>query len=108
MAIFIILVTSVIGIAYGLVLERSFTLGYAFSANFVVAALLIASGLLYPVIPKRLTDKLRSKQLFEYKMHMEYMQERATRQEEGYRIMWIGIAVAMIAGLIEILLWLLR
>jgi len=108
MALFIVVLTTIVSIIAGFILKRSFTLEYAFSANFAIAALLIAVGLLFPVVPRRLVEKFRSRQLFEYKMHMEYMEERATKQEEGYNIMWIGIASGLIAGFIEILIWLMR
>ena len=104
----IVIVTAVIGVIYGLIVRGNFTLEYAFAANFIVAAVVIAAGLLYPIIPKRFIEKIKSAQLFEYKMHMEYMEERARKQEEGFHIMWIGISVALIAGFIEILIWLLR
>ena len=105
MAVFVVVLVAVLGIAYGFIAYRSFTLEYAFMVNFVVAAVMIAGGLLLPAVPKRLVDKLRSKQLFEYKMHMEYMEERAKRQVEGYHVMWIGFASGAITGLVEILLW---
>ena len=108
MASIIVMMTTVIGIIAGFIIKRTFTLEYAFAANFAIAALLIAVGLLFPAVPKRLVEKFKSRQLFEYKMHMEYMEERATKQEEGYNIMWIGIASGLIAGFIEILVWLFR
>jgi len=106
MASIVVIISAVIGIISGLIIKRTFTLEYAFNLSFTLAALMIAAGLLYPLIPKRFIEKVKSMQLFEYKMHMEYMQERSKKQEEGFHIMWIGITTGLIAGLIEILIWL--
>jgi len=104
-SIIVIFVTAP-GIAYGLIVHKYFTMIYAFRAGIAVSAVLIAGGLLFPLIPNRIADKFRSRQFFEYKMHMEYMQDRAKKQEEGFQVLWIGIAAGSITGLIEIFVWL--
>ena len=105
MASVVVLIAAIPGIIYGFIAHGSFIPDYAFTANFIAAAILIAGGLLYPYIPNRVLKSIKSNQLFEYKMHMEYMEERAKKRMEGYHIMWTGFATALIAGLIEILIW---
>ena len=107
LACLIIVAVTVLGIAYGFIVERSFTLEYAFFANFIVAALIIAVGFLLPAAPDRFVNKLRSRQLVEYTMHKDYMESRQRKQKEGHRIMAVGIAAGVITGLLEALVWVL-
>jgi len=105
-ALAIAAIVTVCSIIYGLIAQRRFTIEYVFIANFAVSAVLIAAGLLLPLAPNRFVDKLRNRQLVESTMHKDFMESRAKKQKQGYGIMWIGLASGMIAGLIEVIIWL--
>jgi len=106
-SIFIIAVVTVISVVYGLVADGRFTIEYVFVPNYVVAAVLIAGGLLFPAAPNRFVDKIRSRQLADYNMHKDYMDSRAQKQKQGFKILWVGIASASITGIVEIIIWLI-
>jgi hypothetical protein len=104
-ALIVILIVTFLSIVYGLIADGRLTIRYAFLPNFVVAAVLIAAGLLLPTAPNRVISKFKSRQLVEYGMFKQYMDSRAEKQLSGRRIMWYGIAVAAITGSVEIILW---
>ena len=103
----IVVVVAICGIIFGLITVGHFTLNYAFTANFIVAAVMITAGLLLPLAPNRVVDKLRNRQLVEYYMHSDFMRTRASKQKQGYRIMWVGLSCAAITGVLEIVIWLI-
>ena len=105
-ALVVVSIVTVCGIIFGLVARGRFTVEYVFMANFIVAAVIIAAGLLLPATPNRVVDKLRNRQLVEYTMHEDFMQSRAAKERQGYKILWVGISCAAITGIAEIVIWL--
>ncbi|MCL2227315.1 MAG: hypothetical protein FWB97_06775, partial [Oscillospiraceae bacterium] len=65
-------------------------------------------GLLLPATPKSMVKKLRNQsQLADSTMHRDYMETRSEMQKKGHQILWIGLTVGLVAGLVEVMLWLL-
>lgn len=101
-------IVTAIGVIYAFAVHRQFTLRYAFMANFIVAGVLMATGLLLPATPKSMVKKLRNQsQLADSTMHRDYMETRSEMQKKGHQILWIGLTVGLVAGLVEVMLWLL-
>ena len=103
----IVAVVAICGIIFGFISDGHFTLEYAFAANFIVAAVMVTTGLILPLAPNRVVDKLRNRQLVEYYMHSDFMSSRASKQKQGYKIMWVGLSSAVITGALELVIWLI-
>jgi len=108
----IVLVVAALGIGFGFITQRQFVLSYAFVPNFIVAAIIIATGIIGPPKSKGLMDFIRIKasqytNIVTEETYTDHMEERKQRRLKGRAIMWVGIACALITGGIEILLWLI-
>jgi len=103
----IIAIITVLGVIYGLIVERMFTLEYAFQANFFVAAIIIGTGIIIFFLPDyliRMSGRLLDSQGIFSKRGLEV---REKRKASGYAILWIGIFNGIIVGMVEIVIWLL-
>ena len=105
-ALVCIVIVTVCSIIYGFAVDRHFTLTYASMANMVVAAVLILAGLVMPHAPNRLIDRFKTRQLADYTMQKTFMAQRKQKQKQGNHIMRIGFAVALIAGAVDVVIWL--
>jgi len=108
----IVLVVAALGIAFGFIAQRQFVLNYAFVPNFIVSAIIIATGLIGPPTSKSLMDFIRIKAyqhsaIVTDETYPDRMEERKQKRLKGRKILWVGIACALLTGGIEILLWLL-
>jgi hypothetical protein len=94
------------GITYGLFAVRSFTLLYAYNANFVIGAILIASGVFLLFMPTKISFK--KDKLVDHSTYIERTSDaREARQGNAYELIFLGIANIIIAGTIQVVLWLI-
>jgi len=108
----IVLIVAALGIGFGFLTQRQFVLNYAFLPNFVVSAIIIATGIAGPPISRGVMDFIRRKAnqhtaVVTDETYTDYMEERKQKRLKGREILWIGITCALITGGIEILLWLI-
>jgi len=107
----IVLIVAALGIGFGFLTQRQLVLSYAFVPNFIVAAIIIAAGIIGPPKSNGLMNFIRIKarqytDLVTEETYTDHMEERKQRRMKGRAIMWVGITCALITGGIEILLWL--
>jgi len=98
---------TILSALYGFIVDGRFVIGYAFTANFVTAAIIIVLGFFTPIAPNRLVNKGKSAQSANYPMHKDYMEARSEKQKKGVKIIWVGIVIAAITGVVEIMVWML-
>ena len=107
----IVLVVAALGIIFGLLTQRQFVLSYAFVPNFIVSAIIIATGIIGPPTSNSLMNFIRAKakqysSVVTEETYTDHMEERKQKRLKGREILWVGISCALITGGIEILLWL--
>jgi len=106
----IVLIVAALGIGFGFLTQRQLILNYAFYPNFVVSAIIIATGIIGPPMSRSVMDFIRNK-ASQYtatvtdETYTDYMEERKQKRKRGREFLWIGIACALLTGSIEILLW---
>ena len=106
----IVLIVAALGIGFGFLTQRQLILNYAFFPNFVVSAIIIATGIIGPPMSRSVMDFIRNK-ASQYtatvtdETYTDYMEERKQKRKRGREFLWIGIACALLTGSIEILLW---
>jgi len=106
----IVLIVAALGIGFGFLTQRQLVLNYAFVPNFIVSAIIIATGIIGPPKSKSVMDFIRVKAaqhtaIVTDETYTDYMEERKQKRKKGREILWIGITCALLAGGIEILLW---
>jgi hypothetical protein len=105
-----ILLTAVLSAVFGLITQGRFTLDYVFTANFFIGAVIICVGLFLKFFPglgffknlkdDKLTDHSTFNERFIFGIYLP-------RQEKAYGIVLLGLAVIIITGLIELIVWVL-
>ena len=94
------------GIIFGFLSGDGLTFLYAYNANFVIGALVVASGIVVLFLPGKLSFK-RNK-LVDHSTYVERTRdEREVRQKKGYELIYLGIFIIVIAGIIQIAHWLI-
>ena len=106
----IVLIVAALGIGFGLLTQRQLILSYAFVPNFIVSAIIIATGIIGPPMSRSVMDFIRTKAsqhtaIITNETYTDRMEERKQKRKRGREFLWIGIACALITGGIEILLW---
>jgi len=92
---------TIISIIYGFVARGSFTPAYIFNGNFIVGAVLITAALILRLFPGRLRDD----NLTDHSTFMDrYMEKHRQRQEKSNVILFPGLLIMLITGLIQMLL----
>jgi len=100
-------IVSVLGVIYGFIVERLFTLQYAFQANIFIGAIIIGTGIFLYFLPDyivRMSDRLIESQGVFSKRGLKV---REKRKASGYATLWIGIFNMIIVGVVEIVMWLI-
>ena len=98
-----ILATSVVMMIYGLAIKGSVSLDLIFNACFLVGAVIICVALVVMFMPSRiLFDKLTDHTNFAER----YREQRERKREKANEFLFLGVAVIIIAGLIQIIAWL--
>jgi len=93
----IVLVVAALGIGFGFLTQRQLVLNYAFFPNFVVSAIIIATGIIGPPVSRGVMDfiRIKAKQHSDTvtdETYTDYMEERIQKRLKGRVILWIGIA----------------
>jgi len=105
-----ILLTAVLSVVFGFITQSRFTLEYVFIANFSIGSIIISIGLLMKFFPgvaffKHLrTDKLSDHSTFADRFISGIY---LPRQEKAFGFIVLGLAVIIITGLIELIVWVL-
>ena len=107
----IVLIVAALGIGFGFLTQRQLVLSYAFVPNFIVSAIIIATGIIGPPVSRGVIDFVRKKAnqhtaVVTDETYTDYMEERIQKRLKGREILWLGITCALLTGGIEILLWL--
>ena len=91
------------GLVFGLITQRHFDIQYMFDANFLVGAVIVASGVFYMFIPSSMLQK--GDKLFDHTTFVERsFKARERRQKIATGLLIIGIMNVLITGLIELIL----
>ena len=100
----VVLVVSILGIAYGLITTGGFVLSYLFIPNFAVGAFIITLGLIMYMLPAR----LRNKKLVDHSNYaQEIMAAREVKRVKAYDNIYTGIAIILIAAVLEYFVFLI-
>ena len=107
----IVLIVAALGIGFGFLTQGRFVMSYAFVPNFIVSAIIIATGIIGPPVSRSVMDfiRIKAKQYTDKvteETYTDYMEERMEKRRKGRGILWVGITCALLTGGIEILLWL--
>ena len=100
--VFILLVAA-LSIVYGFIAHRMFTVRYIFDANYLIAAVLIAIGIVTMFLPSVLVTKIGS-YLDRFNLVQRSFDNRDNRQRNARVLLWIGIYNMVFAGLIQLVL----
>jgi len=99
----LIVIIAMLSIVYGLAVHRSFTLQYIFNANFAIGCILIAAGILIMFLPSVVFTKA-STTLERFSYLERSFDNREKRQQIARMILWLGLFIMVLAGLIQLLL----
>ena len=92
--------SAVIGLLYGLITERFFTLQYVFPAAFVIGAVVIFIGVAAALLPVRPTMK-GSKLLDHTNYAQVTMERREKKRKTSHLIIYLGVSITMIAAILQ-------
>jgi len=108
LALQLVAVVTVLTMIFGSISDRSFSLAYVFPGNYIVSAAVVAVGLLLWFMPTRLAVKMKKSKLVDHSTIGEVMrEERKKKQDKGFEILILGIFAAIIAAILELILWLI-
>ena len=106
-----IVVIGVIAVIYGLIVHRRFTIEYIFTANIIVATIVLCVALLIFMLPagliyNKLTGKLIGFKPDKLTDHSTYMERRVAgqhmeKQKKAYEYLFLGLAMMIITGVLE-------
>ena len=101
-----VLLIAICGIVFGFLAGEGFTLTHAYNANFLIGAIVVASGIVVLFLPGKQSFK-RSK-LVDHSTYIERTRdERDVKQKKGYDLLFLGILIIIIAGIIQVVHWLI-
>ena len=92
--------SALIGLIYGLIIGRFFTLQYVFPAAFVIGAVVIFIGVVAALLPVRLTMK-GSKLLDHTNYAQVTMERREKKRKTSLLIIYLGVSITMIAAIFQ-------
>ncbi|MCL2874319.1 MAG: hypothetical protein FWE29_05230 [Defluviitaleaceae bacterium] len=101
-----ILIIAVCGVIYGFVIGDGLTFSYAYSANFIIGAILMAAGIVLLFLPIGISFK--SNKLVDHSTYVERTKDaRESKQEKAYELLYLGFLNVINAGTIQIVHWLI-
>ena len=98
-----IVIIAVLSIVYGLIAHRSFTVQYIFDANFFAGFILIAAGVVIMFLPSVFFTK-DGKSLEQFTLFDRSLDNREKKQQLARVVLWLGLFIVILAGLIQLLL----
>ena len=105
MSVRIVAIVATIGIVYGLIAMRVFTVTYAFAANFWVGIIIFVGGLLVLITPTFLLIK-KSRLIDHTTYGQKFMEERDRKRSRACELICIGMGNILITGTVQIIVWL--
>ena len=97
----LVVVTSLAALGFGFIARGGFTLAYVFPANFALGAFIICIGLVMTLAAGRIKfDTLTDHSTFAERFFEKY----ARNKEKAAGFLFLGIAVIIVTGLIQIAL----
>jgi len=98
-----IVIVALLSIIYGLIIHRSFTVQYIFHANFIAGFIMILAGVVTMFLPSVLFTKSTSP-LDRFTYVERSFDSREKRQQMARVVLWLGLFITVLAGLIQLLL----
>jgi len=99
----VIVIVAVLSIVYGLIAHRAFTVDYVFDANFFAGFAMIVCGIVIMFLPSAIFAK-SSSPLDRFTYVERSFDSREKRQRIARLVLWLGLFVTVLAGLIQLLL----
>ncbi|MCL2564394.1 MAG: hypothetical protein FWE24_01095 [Defluviitaleaceae bacterium] len=97
---------SVLSLIYGFAIYGAFTYAHAFTANLVVGVLILVSGLFILITPTALL--IKKSRLIDHTTYGEkFMEERENKRLRAYELIYIGIFIISISGIMQLVVWLI-
>lgn len=103
MSLCAIFVVAGLSIIYGFIAHRAFTLRYIFDANFYIGIIVMILGIVVMFLPSFLFTK-NSKSLDRFTYVERSFKNREARQSKARTLLWLGLFIMILAGLIQMLL----
>jgi len=98
--------SAAIGLIYGLIIERLFTLQYVFPAVFVIGAVVVFIGVVVTLLPVR--PKMKDSKLVDHTNYAQVtMERREKKRKTSHLTIYLGVSIIMIAAIIQWILSLL-
>ena len=98
-----ITVIAVLSLLYELIAHRSISMRYVYDANFFVGVVLIATGLVYMMVPSSMLKK--DDKMFDHSTFVERsFKAKYDRQQRAMKILVVGILNIVISGIVQIIL----
>ena len=98
-----IAVVTVLSLLYEVIAHRNVSMRYVYDANFFVGVVLIATGLVYMMVPSSMLRK--DDKMFDHSTFVERsFKARHDRQQRAMKILVFGIFNILITGVLQIIL----
>ena len=98
-----IAVVAVLSLVYELIAHGNLSMRYVYDANFFMGVVLIATGLVYMMVPSSMLKK--GDKMFDHSTFVERsFKARHNRQQKAMKILVAGILNILITGAIQIML----
>ena len=98
-----ITVVAVFSLVYEIIAHRNLSMRYIYDANFFVGVVLIATGLVYMMIPSSMLKK--DDKMFDHSTFVERsFRARHERQQRAMKMLMVGMINIVITGVIQIIL----
>ena len=92
-----------IGLIYGIVRERFFTLQYVFPAAFALGAFVIFLGVVATLFPIR--PNMKDSKLIDHTNYIQVtMEKRENKRKTSHLIIYLGMSIIMVSSLLQLLL----
>ena len=92
--------SAAIGLIYGLITRRFFTLQYIFPAAFLLGAVVVFIGVVAALLPVR--PKMKDSKLIDHTNYAEVtMERRESKRKASHLVIYLGVSIIMIAALIQ-------
>ena len=98
-----IVIIAVVSIVYGLIKYSSFTLHYIFDANFFAGFILLVAGVVIMFLPSAIFTK-DGNLLEQVTLIERSLDNREKKQQIARIILWLGLFIVVLTGLIQLLL----